>query len=157
MCILVARTIFVVSLYLLTASPVLADDEDGAKDEQIDDVVVIGQKQRRQIRMELRNVERQMYATFNELNADDDYDIVCRRYVPIGSQIPRTKCKARLYWQALSELGEDEAEGYTIRPVTNHAQHEKLLRMKMLQFAISNEKFRGILQERKRLRDQLAK
>lgn len=36
---------------------------------------------------------------------DDAYDIVCRKYRPIGSQVLQRKCKANPYWRAFEEAG----------------------------------------------------
>jgi hypothetical protein len=60
----------------------------------VEEVIVIGLRPMTSIRQEIANTEDLIYETFNELNNDDAYDIICTREAPIGSQIPRRVCRS---------------------------------------------------------------
>lgn len=126
-----------------------------AGESPIEEIVVTEKMPVSRIRHELRLAEERLYEEFNQLNDDDAYDIVCRKYRPIGSQILRRKCKANLYWRALEEAAEDEATTWTLNPVANPKKHEKLLREKMLALAMEHQELRAALAERKMLLDAL--
>lgn len=131
-------------------------DVEDAEDPSIDEIVVLGQKTNRQLRREIQAAETEIIGLFNEANADDDYDIVCRRETRVGSQIPRTNCKARLYWDALSELAQDdEPVVYTRQVLGNPTRHAEVLRGKMLEFARSEPALMQALVKRKLLQREL--
>jgi hypothetical protein len=60
----------------------------------VEEVIVIGLRPMTSIRQEIANTEDLIYETFNELNNNDAYDIICTREAPIGSQIPRRVCRS---------------------------------------------------------------
>ncbi len=130
------------------SSPALEEIEESL----IDEVIVRGERTRRQIRKELRAIEMQIYSQFNDLNNDDDYDIVCRRVTRVGSQIPRTSCKAKIYWDALSNLAQGEEPGvHPLRPMRDPAKHAAILRQKILDLAKSDTSFLESLIKRRQL------
>ena len=126
------------------------------EEESIDEIIVVGEKTEVQLRREIRVIETRILDLFNEANPDDDYDIVCHKEARVGSQIPRTNCKARTYWDALAELAQDDEQAVqTNRPLANPARHAKVLRGKMLETAEENPALLQALVERKLLQRQL--
>jgi len=61
----------------------------------VEEVIVIGLRPITSIRHEIANTEDLIYATFNELNDEDAFDIICTKEAPIGSQIRRRVCRSR--------------------------------------------------------------
>jgi len=61
----------------------------------VEEVIVIGLRPINSIRHEITNTEDLIYATFNELNDEDAFDIICTKEAPIGSQIRRRVCRSR--------------------------------------------------------------
>ena len=122
------------------------------EESQIDEIVVKGPKTRGQIRREIEAAEKQIYLLFNELNTDDDYDILCRRITRTGSQIPETVCRARIYWDALSELTQDdEAMPFAGRPLVDPARHAAVFKQKLIELAKSDPELRRALLKRRQL------
>lgn len=166
---LVALTLF--SALLLLPLPVMAFDEtDDAetaddprpdlaetRDQLMEEIVVVGEKSTIQLRHEIRAADMVVYEIFNELNTDDDYDIECRKQARIGSHILRTQCKARLYWEAQSELAEEDMAIPTIRPVANRARHERILREKVRDMAAKNPELLRAMLQREILKRELAR
>lgn len=125
-------------------SPAVYSDE-----RQIDEVVVTGKKTLPQVRQEIRELDLQIYSMFNELNTDDDYDIICRKMARIGSQIVRNNCKARLYWDSLSELAEETDGGLsTPQPLSNPQKHSATFRAKLADLANENATLRQAIVRR---------
>lgn len=138
------------------ASSVLPDDIESPDDVPIDEIIVLGEKTVPQLRREIRAVEMEINDLFNASNPDSGYDIVCRTETRIGSQIPRTNCKARVYWEALSELAEeDEGTVRTNQPLMMPARHAEVLRQKMLEQAEENPKLLQALVRRKLLQREI--
>jgi len=61
----------------------------------VEEVLVIGQRPITSIRHEITDTEDLIYNTFNELNKEDAFDIICTEEAPIGSQIRRRVCRSR--------------------------------------------------------------
>jgi len=124
-------------------------------EQEIDEIVVTGKKTLRQIRKEIRNLDLQIYSMFNELNTDDDYDIVCRKMARIGSKIVRNNCKAKLYWDSMSELAEESDGGLLMpQPVSDPQRHTAIFRAKLADLADKNAALRQALVQRRLLADE---
>lgn len=137
-------------------SSVLSVDVDTPDDATIEEIVVLGEKTVPQLRREIRAAEMEIIDLFNASNSDSDYDILCRTDTRIGNQIPRTNCKARIYWEALSELAQDADDAVpTNRPLMMPAKHADVLRIKMLEQAEENPKLLQALVRRKLLQREL--
>ena len=125
-------------------------------DAPMDEIVVLGEKTVPQLRREIRAVEMKIIDLFNASNPDGGYDIVCRTETRIGSQIPRTNCKARVYWEALSELAQEDAGTVrTNQPLMMPARHAEVLRQKMLEQAEENPELLQALVRRKLLQREM--
>lgn len=57
------------------------------------EIVVSGEVSRARLRELIVEVEEDFFARFNEINADDDYDIICYEYVPTMSHIKKRVCE----------------------------------------------------------------
>ena len=77
----------------------------------IDEITVYGEKTTPALRDELIAAEDDAFTLFNRLNADNGYDIICKRETRIGSQIPKRVCLTRMARNALAAQREDEGEG----------------------------------------------
>ncbi len=122
---------------------------------EIDEIVVAGKKTLRTIRQEIRNLDLRIYSMFNELNKDDNYDIICRKMARIGSQIVRNNCKAKLYWDSLSEFAEETDGGvFTPQRLSNRQKHIAIFRAKLADLADENATLHQALVQRKLLADE---
>ena len=145
------------TLLLLAASvaEVLAQEDE--PEEIVDEIVVEVEMTPRQLRQEIRIAELQIFDIFNEINEDDDYDVICKRHAPIGSQIVRTECKARLFWDQLSEFAENTDESLIVNQVVAHPRaHANKLRELIRDAAIANPALLDALRKRRDLRARLA-
>ena len=61
--------------------------------DEIEEIVVYGDKSLSLLRRDLYRAEEKAFGLFNSLNSDDDYDIHCYKEVRIGSHIKRRICK----------------------------------------------------------------
>ena len=73
---------------------VSAQDVDPAAADEIEEIVVYGDKSLRLLRSDLYRAEEKAFSLFNSLNSDDDYDIHCYKEAQTGSHIKRRICKA---------------------------------------------------------------
>lgn len=69
----------------------------------VEEVIVIGLRPMASIRHEITNTEDLIYNTFNELNDEDAFDIICTKEAPIGSQISRRVCRSRFMIESESQ------------------------------------------------------
>lgn len=123
-----------------------------AVDQIFDEIVVIGDMTPRRFRLQIERAEDEVFSIFNELNGDDDYDIVCKRRTRVGSQIPFRSCKARLYWEALSEAAQEGDFGAPYRErLSNASAHAARLREIMAETAGQDPQLMRALQERHQL------
>jgi hypothetical protein len=82
-------------------------EDEQVSSEIVEEIVVYGEKSLTQLRLELHRAEDKVYALFNLLNSDDEYDIHCYREAPIGSHIKRRVCRANFVVKATSEEARD--------------------------------------------------
>ncbi len=125
---------------------------DEATDDGIDEIVVQGEKSMSQLRHEIRDLETEIFDLYNSPNEDADYDIVCRRESRIDSQIPRRRCEANIYWEALADASADDESSVPIRrPLSNPDKYVKTLRDNMLRLAKENPELLEALGKRRML------
>jgi hypothetical protein len=58
-----------------------------------EEIVVMGHKPLRQLRVQIELAQDRMFGLFNELNDDDRYDILCREEKRIGTLISQRVCR----------------------------------------------------------------
>jgi len=83
-----------------------ADDEAGASIE-VDEEVVVRGRSRAMLRAQIELAEEAVYARFNEINSNDEFDIHCRRVTPINSHISRRVCEPNFWRNVQAQAGEE--------------------------------------------------
>jgi hypothetical protein len=117
-----------------------------------DEVVVIG-KSPGQLRTEMERAEVAVYDRFNALNSDDQFDIHCRRDVPINSHIAsRRVCQANFARDEEARAAQERLRelqgGGAMNPqifLNEEAHKRELLRQEMRRVAAEDEEFRRSL------------
>jgi len=98
-------------IVLVVSAPVFA--QDGELEElQIDatipyEIRITPTITRMHLRSLIFQVEDDFFDKFNELNIDDEYDVICYKFVPTSSHIPKRVCEPAFYIMA---RGENAAE-----------------------------------------------
>jgi hypothetical protein len=82
-------------------------DTSGAKASALDEVVITA-KGLRELRDDVIEAEDRVYALYNELNKDEQFDIVCHQAVRTGMVMSERVCRPKLVEAATSE----EARGF---------------------------------------------
>lgn len=83
----------------------------------IEEITVRAEQTVMAIRFQLRSAQDEMFAKFNELNSNDEFDIKCRTVRHAGSHIPRRECEPRFFTrerqsnsiQVISQMRDDGA------------------------------------------------
>ena len=75
-----------------TIGPLSALANEAAAPNEIEEVIVYGEKSVLKLKRALVRAEDNVFSVFNSLNPDWQYDIRCYREVPVGSHIPRRVC-----------------------------------------------------------------
>lgn len=136
----------------MLATALLAMGEDAVPDKnkkRIDEITVMGARELGALRTELVRAENEVYALYNELNDDDDYDIICKMEAPIGSQIKRRVCHARLYRETMAELVDDEElPTIILGKIVDQEKHSRILIEKMRAIAKENPQLLDALRKR---------
>lgn len=117
-----------------------------------DEIVVIG-KSPGQLRTEMERAEVVVYDRFNALNGDDQFDIHCRRDVPINSHISsRRVCQANFARDEEARAAQAQLQalqgGAAVNPqifLNEEAHKRELLRQAMRRIAAQDDEFRKSL------------
>ena len=114
-----------------------------------------------QLRAEIEKIQDEYYAVFNRLNEDDDFDIVCQKFTPTGTNIPQVGCEPAFFTKRRSESANNYRTGGDDL-LTNDAlikelqpEFEKLTAM-LNELATSNQYFRELTEILHMLRGRLA-
>ena len=75
----------VLGLAALSAAPVVNAAEEAQ--------VVIEDLTVPQLRAEIEKIQTEFYRVFNTLNENDEFDVVCQKFTPTGSNIPQVVCE----------------------------------------------------------------
>jgi len=128
----------------------------GAEEEQI----VIEDLSVPQLRAEIEKIQNEYYRVFNSLNDNDDFDIVCQKYTPTGTNIPQTGCEPTFVTKRRSDnannfrAGSDELLSNEGLIQELQPEFERLTQM-MNSLAASNDYFRELSQILQMLRGRL--
>jgi hypothetical protein len=125
------------------------------RDPQAVDEVIVEGRSLGALRSEIIRAEEAVFARFNDINSDDEFDIDCRMEIPLGSRIPRRVCRAN-YWRDVEVDIADEAvrwmqgstysgPGQTARGLQPYKG--KLLHDEIRQLAAEDQQFRAALTE----------
>jgi len=114
-----------------------------------------------QLRAEIEKIQDEYYAVFNRLNADDDFDIVCQKFTPTGTNIPQVGSEPTFVTKRRGESANNYRTGGDDL-LTNDAlikelqpEFEKLTAM-LNELATSNQYFRELSEILQMLRGRLA-
>jgi tetratricopeptide (TPR) repeat protein len=109
----------VVALILLTALGIehaaaqsgpaeTADRADRA--EPIEEIMVLGQRTLRSLRLEVQAARERVYDLFNSLNSDDEFNIHCRHVPRTGTRVLQRVCRPQYADSATSQAGREFAD-----------------------------------------------
>ncbi len=84
-----------------------ASARSGASAEQIDEIVVLGTRSLRSLRLEVQSARERVYDLFNSLNSDDDFNIQCYNAPRIGTRIPQRVCRPQYADIATADASEE--------------------------------------------------
>jgi len=119
----------------------------------VEEVIVIGMRPITSIRHEITNTEDLIYDTFNELNDEDAFDIICTKEAPIGSQIRRRVCRSRFMIESESQAFMDFLDtGYGEVSLSRQQLVRKHQSELMADLANKNPAFLQLLKKRWALR-----
>lgn len=78
-----------------------------AEDEQI----VIDDLSVPQLRAEIEKIQAEYYRVFNSINTDNEFDIVCQKFTPTGTNIPQNACEPRFVTKRRGDNANDFRNG----------------------------------------------
>lgn len=118
-----------------------------APGEPPEEIMVYG-KSMAEARRELHRAQEQVFATFNSLNSDDQYDIHCEYRAATGSHVRQRVCEANFVSDATSA----EALAFLMRRGAVPAwavvlRKKKLLHMELIRVAEEHPEFLAALEE----------
>jgi len=91
-------------------SAMAAPAADGAG-QPIEEITVTGQRSLLALHLKVSEAEDAMFALYNELNTDDQYDIVCKVEIRVFSHIRQKSCVPRYARDALMEEAQNLVRG----------------------------------------------
>ncbi len=106
------RTCVTILISLFAAGEVAVAQESttGAQivpaEEEIEEVVVYGEKTLVVLREMVHRAEENFYDIFSELSTNDDFDVRCFMETPTGTRIPKHVCRAKFVTEAETEWGQ---------------------------------------------------
>lgn len=105
----------------------------------IEEITVTGQRSLFELRMQVSAAEDAMYALFNELNSDDQYDIVCTVEIRYFSHLKQKQCVPQYASAALMNEVQDAMRGVPGMPAAALlARHEPRLEAKFQELVGQN-------------------
>jgi len=130
-----------------------AGDDAGATSEVDEEVVVRGRSQA-MLRAQIELAEEALFARFNDINSDDEFDIHCRELTPTGSHIPRRVCEPNFWRNAQANAGQE-----TVRALQGSAAlpTEMFLAEGLYKYQLLEEEMRRLAAEDEELRRTLSR
>jgi uncharacterized coiled-coil protein SlyX len=113
-----------------------------------------------ELREQIERVQAEFYRVFNDINEDDNFDIICHRYLPTGSNISRDACEPQFVIDkradnvTQSRFGNDTLMDHGALMASLQPQFEELTR-KMNAVAAENQYFSELNQVLGMLNDRL--
>ena len=122
-----------------------APESQAPASDELEEIIVYGEVPLTLLRGEVYRAEDNYFATFNELNSTDDFDIRCRRRAPTGTRIVQRVCRAKF-------VNELEARAYREGvPFGSYAaimrQKEELLQSEMRELVFEHPELLNALNE----------
>jgi hypothetical protein len=118
-----------------------------------DDTIVVQGQSLGLLRSEILRAEELVFARFNDINSDDEFDIDCRMEVPTGSRVPRRVCRANFWREVEIDIAEEaifwmQGSAYSGPGQSNRGLQpykSELLREEIRRLATEDEQFRAEL------------
>ena len=85
------------------SEPAASEAEPAARPEQIEEITVVGQRSRRDLRLEVQLARERVYDLFNSLNTDSEFDIHCRDAAMTGTRMTQRVCRPQFAVNATGE------------------------------------------------------
>lgn len=143
-------------LFLLAVAPMqhaAAQAEDEKPGGPIEEITSYGDRSLLSFRYEMEAAENKYYDSYNMLNDDDEFDVICKDEVPTASHIKRRMCKGNFEWDSMTDLDRERLK-YGFLPNDHSAEilHKKgMVLDKMEKLAEENPDFRESLFELTRI------
>ncbi len=119
-----------------------------SKDEVIDEIVVYGEKSLNKLRRDQDKAQDKVFALFNTLNSDDEFDVLCTYEAPIGSHIKERFCEPNFLVEMRADALRDVARGqYNDVNFATIFKKEKELQREMKELAVEHPDLREALSE----------
>lgn len=111
-----SRTLIAVSLLLIACHSVAQDSEEEAESatqvaQPIEEITVIGQRSFLTLYNQLETTKIELYALYNDLNAEDDYDVECKKTNWTHTRIQRLECWPKFITEAMAQNAQDTFRG----------------------------------------------
>lgn len=138
-----------VGLIQISAAPA----EDDKQTEPIEEITSYGDRSLLSFRYEMEAAENKYYDSYNILNDDDEFDVICKHGVPTASHIKRRSCKGRFEWESMTDLDKERIR-YGLLPTDHSAEilrKKGMVLDKMEKLAEENPDFRESLFELTRI------
>lgn len=122
------------SFFVMVCVPTWAQEGPVPLDEEIEEIVVLGEKSLPILRQAVYRAEEDFFRLFSELNENDEFDTNCFRERPTYSLIPRHVCRANFVTQAETDeavawfLGRAEVPAHTAIAVKRKRMLEEMER-----------------------------
>ncbi len=105
----------------------------------MEELTVVAPQSLSSMRSEIVDAENDVLALFNSLNDDNDYDIRCRKEVPLGSHISARTCTPRFADRETARAAQDFMFGLGyFDPTAQIRSYEVILREKMATLVAEN-------------------
>jgi hypothetical protein len=94
---------------ILLSAVVFADGQEEAspEDQTPEEILVIGERSKMQLRLQMWEAEANAYAIFNQFNDERRFEISCDLRAPTGTRIKRQLCTPRFQLDATSDHAKD--------------------------------------------------
>lgn len=83
------------------------ENETASDDRPIEQIIVIGERNFTSLRIQIREMKDQLFATFNEINQDNDYDVDCKNISHTRSRITQHVCRPVFFDKAIAQNAQD--------------------------------------------------
>lgn len=128
-----------VLLFLLLNTAGYVHAEQQGNNEVDEEVVVIGTKSSKQILVEFRKVEKDMYALYNSLNEDRRFDVLCENRAETGTRLKKQVCLPRYYYTAETKEAGATLNNFAVTEAEAIAQKDRKAFEEKVQQAIAKD------------------
>ncbi len=147
------------SIFLFAAAAIAAAAPvplAGSVDElqELDEIEVTGTRLWK-MRSQLVELEDRFYALYNELNANDDFDVTCRVEAPLGTRLKKRNCKVAFHEEAEAEQAQAFVRGeFAPDPQLIAFERQDEYRAAALKVINSDARLRRLIKERMKLEER---